>query len=311
MLCAMTVLAPAPAQAVQRWPGRTITYYNTIPAYRWSIITAVRAWNTSGIGVKFVAAESRAAAQVVIVAVPWGNEATKGYTPGRKGRVSLAGPKNLPPDQGRHDVARIAAHELGHVLGLSHVRRAEHCSIMTTGSLDWGCDVPKGMWRCRILEPMDARAAVRLYGGGVEPVRKPANCYVYRVPAPAREMSATITPPDPRVANDYTDNLTLTWRNPSSPGLAKYVVNQRKGKCATGPRDRNALVLGKQSREFRRNYNPQGDPEPGAIQNLYRDVPYDAAAGRYCYRVWVADLAGRFNSKPATAWATVEERSSF
>lgn len=309
LLFAITGLGAPPAHAAQRWPGRTITYYNTIPAYRWSINTAVRAWNTSGIGVKFVPATSRAAAQVEIVAVAWGNDATKGYTPGWKGRVSLVGPKNLPRDQGRHDVARIAAHELGHVLGLGHVSRAEHCSIMTTGSLSWGCNVPKGMWRCRILEPMDVRAGVRLYGGSVEPVRTPANCYVYKVPAPATEMSAKIGPPHPDVANDFTDNLTVTWRNPPSKGLATYVVTQRKGQCATGPRDRNAQVLGTETREFRRSYNPEGDPVPGAVQHLYADAP--GAAGRYCYRVWVADLAGRFNSRPATAWATVAERSEF
>lgn len=70
-------------------------------------------------------------------------------------------------------------------------------------------------------------------------------------------------------------------------------------------------MLGSQTREFRRNYSPEGDPVPGSVDGLSLTMQYDDSPGRYCYRVWVADLAGRFNSKPATAWATVEERSTF
>src|SRR5438445_233502 len=48
-----------------RWPTRTITYYNEVPAYDWSVDTAAYAWNTSGARVQFVKT-SRANAKVLL-----------------------------------------------------------------------------------------------------------------------------------------------------------------------------------------------------------------------------------------------------
>jgi hypothetical protein len=311
LVLVVSVAPAAPASAWQRWPGTRITYYKAIDGHGWAIRQAVRAWNTSGMNMRFVQVDSKAAAQLVIVKSDAGYRATKGYNPGWDHTLWLEGPGDLPQNMGKHDVARIVTHELGHVLGLSHVSVRDHCSIMTTGSLDYGCKPPpKGMWRCRLLEPMDVRKAVRIYGGSANAVRRPANCYVYKVPAAASEMTARLYPPDPRVVNDYDETIKVAWRNPSSRGLATYVLNRRFGTCPTGPRDSDAVRIKKQSRQFHRNYNPEFEPYPGRINTVWHDRGA-AREGRHCYRVWVADLAGRFNNRPATVWLKMGPRAGY
>jgi hypothetical protein len=55
------------AAHVRRWPGRTITYSESIPAkWDWSLERALEAWNTSGGHLTFVKAKKGRRAQLVI-----------------------------------------------------------------------------------------------------------------------------------------------------------------------------------------------------------------------------------------------------
>ncbi|HEX4753724.1 MAG TPA: matrixin family metalloprotease, partial [Solirubrobacterales bacterium] len=126
----MTIAAtatPAGAYVIagKRWPSHRITYYDAQPDHA-AVRAAVAAWNSSGANLRFVAAP-RGRAKVVIL--PWhpggcyGIEgvATVGYyAPGDV--VHLKACAN------RDEAAIVAAHELGHVLGLGH--ELHRCATM-------------------------------------------------------------------------------------------------------------------------------------------------------------------------------------
>ena len=142
---------------------------------------AVRAWNTSGLNIRFVKVSSVRKARLVIrntKRVPAGcgtGLGTLGYPgPGRKATVNILhgtdadGQKCAWPGQ-----TLVVAHELGHVLGLEH--NMSGCSLMNTShsngvapSLCVGDDIDEvkpGRWRCRVIEKVDLRRAKRIYGG--------------------------------------------------------------------------------------------------------------------------------------------------
>jgi hypothetical protein len=85
------VAGAAPSQAYKlggsKWPTRTITYHASTPEFDGAIAAAVRAWNTSGVRVRFKAASARRARLQIIHGTNLGG--------GANGLASLG---DVPPD---------------------------------------------------------------------------------------------------------------------------------------------------------------------------------------------------------------------
>ena len=146
----------------ERWPGPAITVWNGT-GYTGAVPAAIRAWNAAGAQIRFTSASSRVSADVVIrygTSRDEGN-ANLGYgTP----PSSVLLPRGLP----RISAAALAAHELGHVLGLGH--EPHRCSVMaavvdTGRGSRCGIGACTVLWRC-LVEPDDAAGAIALYGRG-------------------------------------------------------------------------------------------------------------------------------------------------
>ncbi len=100
----------------QRWPGRTVTYHTTSRVNAAAVQDAVKAWNTSGVRIKFVPS-TRRRAQVIIRTRSQG---CVGFAQiGHRGGFGMT----LGTGCERRYMALIAAHEFGHVLGLRARRK--------------------------------------------------------------------------------------------------------------------------------------------------------------------------------------------
>ncbi|WP_228919048.1 snapalysin family zinc-dependent metalloprotease [Streptomyces sp. DH20] len=114
-----------------------------------AIAAGVASWNANVTNVKLVEAAPGGAAEIVIVATAGWPQATLGpVRPGRQVRVELG---SQAVNQG-YNKTRIAAHELGHSLGLPDTKPGPCSQLMSGSSAGTACTnaVPNATERSRV-----------------------------------------------------------------------------------------------------------------------------------------------------------------
>ncbi len=268
-----------PARWGGRWPGRTITYSETLPAsYDWALSRALRAWNRySGARVDFVKARrgSRGQLRISRGSTPGvAGMATLGYTRNAWAKISNGYPRQLP----RRDwisAGVVLTHELGHVLGLDHGRSNAGCEVMDAYLECDYLSARPGYMDCRWVKRNDAERAVRLYGGRV--ALGPRTCAIE--PAPPQLLDVVVSG-----GMAAGSPVRLDWRRPPGlpPGSRITVVVSVKGRCGATqvPYWQDAAVLGS-----------------GATSWVDADGA-DRPPAEYCYQLAVENYWGR----PAGPW---------
>ena len=267
--------------------GRLITYNNAAPQHAQAVRQAVEAWNTSGASLEFVAVP-RAEAELVIKS---GSLVDGGFT-SQLHRTTSSG-EVLTPRPGdaeiqlpawsaeeardrRPEAALVAAHELGHVLGLGHEDGG--CALMNssiTNAAPSQCPPPEaGQYRCRLLERDDVRGAVALYGGEVAFQGRSSSCDLFPPPDPPADLSIRFDP-------ESSDRIRLEWRNATAKRLESVVVARSTGECPTGGRRADDTVL---------------EAASGARQAV--SLPLELSD--VCYALWSRDSYGRLSVAPVT-----------
>jgi hypothetical protein len=293
---ACSVSADAYTGGGRPWPGGVIRYYNSAADQAWAVKRAVDAWNTSGAGVKFVAAPaSRADVRVEHfpkVSCTINAEATVGYA--EKARVWIFNRDERSPYCNSYAAAQLLAHEFGHVLGLGHETRG--CAAMNpVNTLQGPAYCPKAerwQWRCRLLTPDDVAGAVALYGGSVRAQRGPGNCNLYSSIAAPTKLSVAAT--------SVSHQFKVSFRRPSaSPAMPSFLSSFRTAREAFVAAVSSAGCPTNPSSEQRTAW----DARPGTMEDTVRSFP----AGKSCVSVWAVDSFGRPSDRPASAWIQVVE----
>ncbi|MDA0180253.1 matrixin family metalloprotease [Solirubrobacter phytolaccae] len=163
-----------------RWPGGEVNVFAPTQGTIDTVIFAAERWTGSGAHVKVRVVKYERDADVVVrlddrrlgrLCGPrcFGFTTALGRPKAGKSelflRESLGKPTSLS--------VWVAAHELGHVLGLRHVANSPTCTIMSPTWFDTRCaptlseDVPRYRELWCVPTPADVTAAAKLYGGGV------------------------------------------------------------------------------------------------------------------------------------------------
>jgi hypothetical protein len=186
----------------------------------------------------------------------------------------------------------IAAHELGHVLGLDH--QEGRCATMNAGVSrhgGQGCRFgPLWKWRCRIVEPDDIKGAVAIYGGRARPASKPARCDTYRQPPALTALTATA---------DESGNITVSFRRPENTRIPAFLL-------VHGRRNRDLGFAYSAGRNRCSRPEPYATPysvAPGRTQaiGLYEE---GTAGERICITAQTRDAFGR-PGKSASVWVEI------
>jgi len=252
-----------------RWPGSTITYFNAT-GYKTAVSAAVRTWNASGVAVRFRAV-SRRKARVLI---------TGGYGRGCRGvarvgffRSSRALVRLGSGCELESSMTQVAAHELGHVLGLGHDNR--RCALMNSSGASRCETEPDWQYRCRVLERDDVLGAVRRYGGTVRAVREQPFCPVFAPPAAPSGVALAY------VSGAVGAGLTITEpehfvRDLRQIIFVDLVVYRHANACPAAPGEGPPLQT------LDAEYGPQ-----------LTTLDYNYQPGAWCYAVAVQDASGR------------------
>ncbi|MFI9587082.1 snapalysin family zinc-dependent metalloprotease [Streptomyces sp. NPDC052236] len=142
----------APEPAAAKNASATVTlYYDDSRAGGWeaAITAGVSSWNSNVDNVKLVEAAPGARAEIQIVASSGWPQATLGpVRPGGQVRVELG---SQAVTQG-HDKTRIAAHEIGHSLGLPDTKPGPCSQLMSGSSAGTSCKnaVPNAAEQARV-----------------------------------------------------------------------------------------------------------------------------------------------------------------
>ncbi|TCR16813.1 snapalysin family zinc-dependent metalloprotease [Streptomyces sp. BK205] len=146
------VAVPAPAAEPSAAQAAAVTLrYDDSRAAGWesAVAAAVATWNANVSNVHLVEAAPGAAAEIVIVATTGWPQATLGpVRPGRQVRVELG---SQAVDQG-YNKTRIAAHEMGHSLGLPDTKPGPCSQLMSGSSAGTACTnaTPNATERSRV-----------------------------------------------------------------------------------------------------------------------------------------------------------------
>ncbi|MEU7111656.1 snapalysin family zinc-dependent metalloprotease [Streptomyces sp. NPDC046182] len=130
-----------------------------------AVAAGVASWNANVGNVKLVEAAPGTRAEIVIVATTGWPQATLGpVRPGRQVRVELG---SQAVTQG-YDKTRIAAHELGHSLGLPDTKPGPCSQLMSGSSAGTSCvnAVPNATERARVESAYANGAALRIPADG-------------------------------------------------------------------------------------------------------------------------------------------------
>lgn len=142
--------APAGEQPTAQAAVVTLRYDDSrAGSWEAAIAAGVASWNNNVSNVKLVEAAPGTGAEIVIVATTGWPQATLGpVRPGRQVRVELG---SQAVSQG-YDKTRIAAHELGHSLGLPDTKPGPCSQLMSGSSAGTACTnaVPNATERSRV-----------------------------------------------------------------------------------------------------------------------------------------------------------------
>jgi hypothetical protein len=174
------------SSGTRTWDDGVVRYYDG-SGMRRTVLTAAERWNASGADVRLERVRSARDADVVIkvddhaLRAKCGDDCL-GYT------TSIGRPSDGQSDVLLAEELRgnprplsvwVAAHELGHVLGLDH-RDGRACSLMSPHAFDTRCapslaaEPPTLAQLACVPAPADVETAARLYGGA--PTREDPRC---------------------------------------------------------------------------------------------------------------------------------------